>query len=71
MSPTRDFVTKLDLITYFDIITEFRKVSIEHLQRMQLVNRGRVLLQTPGPVKSPMRASFQILNACFTAYFNK
>ena len=39
-----------DLITDFDFITKFREDSIEHLQRVQLANRGRLLLRTPGPV---------------------
>ena len=34
----------------FDVITLFREVSIGHLQRMRLANRGRLLLRTPGPV---------------------
>ena len=33
-----------------DVITLFRKVSIGHLQQVRLANRGRLLLQTPGPV---------------------
>ena len=44
---TRDLFTEVDLITNFDLITKFRQVSKEH---MQLANRGRLLLQTPGPV---------------------
>ena len=46
----RDLVTELDLITVFDVITQIREVSIEHLQRVRLANRGRLLLRTPGPV---------------------
>ena len=33
-----------------DVIILFRVVSIGHLQRVQLVNRGRLLLRTPGSV---------------------
>ena len=50
ISPNRDSVTELDLITVFDAITLFREVSIGHLQRGRLANRGRLVLQTPGPV---------------------
>ena len=48
ISLNRDPVTKLDLITVFDVITLFREVSIGHLQRVRLANRGRLLLRTPG-----------------------
>ena len=50
LSLNRDLVTELDLITEFDLITKFWEVSIEYLKRVQLVNIGRLLLQTPGPV---------------------
>ena len=50
ISPNRDLVTELDRVTIFDIITLFREVAIRHLQRVQLANRGRLLLRTPGPV---------------------
>ena len=50
ISPNRDLVTELDLITVFDVITLFREVSIGHLQRVRLANRGYLLLRTPGPV---------------------
>ena len=50
ISLTRDLVTEQDLITVLDVITLFRKVSIGHLQRVRLANRGRLLLRTPGPV---------------------
>ena len=49
-SVTRDLINELNLITGFDIIAKLREVSIEHLQREQLANRGRLLLWTPGPV---------------------
>ena len=49
ISLNRD-LTEMDLITYFDFITEFKEASIEHLQRVRLVNRGRLLLRAPGPV---------------------
>ena len=50
ISLNRDLVTKLDLITVFDVTTVFREVSIGHLHRVSLANRGRLLLRTPGPV---------------------
>ena len=50
LSLNRDIATELDLITDFDVITLFREVSIGHLQRVRLANRGRLLLRTPGPV---------------------
>ena len=50
ISLDRDLVTELDLITYFDIKTRFNEVSIEHLLRVRLANRGRLLLWTPGSV---------------------
>ena len=50
ISLNRYFLTELDLITVFDVITLFREVSIGHLQRVQLANRGRLLLRTPSPV---------------------
>ena len=40
----------MDLIIEFDLITKFREVFIEHLQRVRLVNGGRLLLRTHGPV---------------------
>ena len=43
-------VTLLDLITDFGLFTEFREVSIEHMQRVWHANRGRLLLRAPGPV---------------------
>ena len=51
--PNRDIVAELDLITVFDVITLFREVSIGHLQRVRLANRGRLLLRRPDPV--PLR----------------
>ena len=33
----------------FDVISLFLEISIEHLQRMRLANRRRLLLRTPGP----------------------
>ena len=50
ISANRDFVTEMYLITVFGVITLFREVSIGHLQRVRLANRGRLLLRTPGPV---------------------
>ena len=41
---------QLALFTVFDVITLFREVSIWHLPRMRLANRGHLLLRTPGPV---------------------
>ena len=32
-------------------ITRFKEVSIEHLQRVRVANRGCLLLRTPGPVQ--------------------
>ena len=46
----RDFATEMDLITVFYGITLFREVSIGHFQWVRLASRGRLLLQTPGPV---------------------
>ena len=47
--PVCDIITGLNLIiqnlTFYQIL-----VSIEHLQRVWLANRGRLLLRTPGPV---------------------
>ena len=50
ISLNRDLVTELDLFTVFDVITLFREVSIGHLQRVLLADRGHLLLRTPGPV---------------------
>ena len=50
ISLNRDFVTEPDFITVFDVITLFRGVSIGHLQRVWLANRGLLLLRTPAPV---------------------
>ena len=52
ISLNHDIVTELDLfyITVFDVIILFLEVSIEHLQRVRLANRGRLLLRTPGPI---------------------
>ena len=47
ISLNRDIITELDLITVFDVVTLFREVSIGHLQRMRLANRGCLLLWTP------------------------
>ena len=49
ISPNRNLVYELDPMTIFDVITVFREVSIGHLQRVRLSNRGRLLLRTPGP----------------------
>ena len=40
----------LDRITICNVITLFCDVSIGHLQRVELANRWRLLLRTPGPV---------------------
>ena len=45
-----DLITELDLITVFGIITLYREISKGHLQRVRPAKRGRLLLQTPGPV---------------------
>ena len=45
-----DHVTELDLISDFDLVFKFRQVSIKHLQRVRLANRGHLLLWIPGPV---------------------
>ena len=50
-SLNRDLVIELDLIIDFDLITIFWEVSIEHLQRVRLANRGRLLLRIPGLVQ--------------------
>ena len=44
-------VIELDNITGFNLITKFREVSIEYMQRVRLADRGQLLLQTPGPVR--------------------
>ena len=36
-----DFVTALDLISDVDLTSKFREISIEHVQRLRLGNRGR------------------------------
>ena len=46
-----DISLNRDLVTVFDVITLFREVSIGHLQRVRLADRGRLLLGTPGPVR--------------------
>ena len=43
-------ISKQDFIADFDLITKFREVSIKYLQRVWLVNKGRLLIRTPGPV---------------------
>ena len=43
--------TELDLITDFGLINKSQDVSIEHLQRVWLANRERLLFRTPGPVQ--------------------
>ena len=40
----------MTLILYLIVVGSLCKVSIEHLQRVQHANRGRLLLRTPGPV---------------------
>ena len=47
ISPICELITELDLSTDFDLVTNFRDRA---LQRVRLANRGRLLLQTPGPV---------------------
>ena len=51
ISLNRDIVTDLDLITVFDVITWFWEVSVEHLERVWLANRGSLRLQAPGPIQ--------------------
>ena len=43
-------ISYIKLITEFDLITKFREISIEHLKRAQLANRGRLLQRTLSPV---------------------
>ena len=43
-------IFSLDLSEKINIILSFKEVSIEHLQRVRLANRGRLLLRVPGPV---------------------
>ena len=50
ISLSRDFVTELDLIAVFTSLPNSERLPIEDLQRVRLVNRGRFLLRTPGPV---------------------
>ena len=50
VTPICDLVTKLDVISEFDHTFKFWEVSIYHLRRMRLANRGRLFLRTPGPV---------------------
>ena len=45
-----NLVTDLDIITDFGLISKLREVSIEHLQRILIANRGHLLLPTPGPL---------------------
>ena len=52
---THDLVSELDLITDFNHIKEFREVSTEHLQRIGVANRGRLLFRSPGPVKNVIK----------------
>ena len=51
ISPNRELIIELDLITVFDVITSFREVSKRHSKRVRLVNGGRLLFRTPGPVQ--------------------
>ena len=44
-----ELITELDFNTDFDLITKFWSFH-RTLQRVQLANRGRLLLRTPGPV---------------------
>ena len=46
---TRYLVIEFDIIGDLDLFTKFREVCIEHLQRVRLVNRERIL-RIPGPV---------------------
>ena len=46
ISLNHDLVTELDRIRVFDVIALLKEVSIGHLQRMRLANRGRLLLRT-------------------------
>ena len=50
ITPTYDLVTKLGLITEFNIFIKLHEVFIEHLQWMGHAKRGRLLLRTPGLV---------------------
>ena len=50
ITPIFDHIADLDLITKFDLLLNWREVSIEHLQRVRHANKGRLLLRTPGPV---------------------
>ena len=55
ISLTHDYVTEMDLITKME-------VSIEHLQGVQLTNRGLLFLRTPGPVLVLNLSSLLTLN---------
>ena len=50
ITPIFEPITELDLITNFDLINKFSGGFNRTLQRVRLANRGRLLLQTPGPV---------------------
>ena len=49
----------IGLCTELEPFTEFREVSIEHLQRVWHADRGRLLLRTPGPV--PLGLAYVLL----------
>ena len=49
ITPICEFITELDFNTDFDLIPNFGGFH-RTLQRVRLANRGRLLLQTPGPV---------------------
>ena len=49
ITPIFDPITDLDLIAEFGFLTNC-EVSVEHLQWVRHANRGRLLLQTPGPI---------------------
>ena len=60
ISLTHVLFTKLDFITDFYIITKFREVSREHLQRLRLVCRGRLLLWIPSLAPFGTRICFHV-----------
>ena len=46
ISTTLDIITSLKVFTDFNLLIKFRQVFTEDLQRVRLVNRGRLLLRT-------------------------
>ena len=43
-----DIAIELEIVTDFDLVTKLWKVSVKHLQRLRLANRGHVVLSHYG-----------------------